>query len=127
MIILDQYKGVTSWDFNAQNKDGWSLEDNNALFKYRFGNINFAVATLVLYSFLSTIFFAWDKVFKSDGLLCTLCQSISRSFRNLCAFSSSKESDPPSLRRKKCLAKDDEATIENQSPDNIVKNKENEN
>ena len=55
LIILDYYKGVPSWDFNAQAA-GLPAQDNNALIKYPYGNTIFAIATFSFYLFLMTIF-----------------------------------------------------------------------
>ena len=94
LIILDLYKGVPSWNFNAVNSDGVSIQDNNALLRYRYGNIVFSIATFFFYRFLMKIFFGWDRIFKEDGLLCTFCKSMPNPCSNHCCNPQSKDSDP---------------------------------
>ena len=94
LIILDVYKGVPSWDFNAVNRSGVSIQDNNALLRYPYGNIIFSIATLFFYLFLMTIFFGWEKIFKEDGLLCAFCKSMPKPCPSPCCNPQSKDSDP---------------------------------
>ena len=68
-------------------------QENNPLFKYPYGNTIFAITTFLFYLFLMTIFFAWDKIFKEDGLLCTLFKSIPNPFPNPCCNPQSGDSD----------------------------------
>ena len=96
--VLDHYKGVPSWPFTIENSDGQVernvYQDNNALLKYPYGNTIFAIASFSFYLFLMTIFFAWDKIFKEDGLLSTLFKSIPNPFPNPCCNPQSEDSDP---------------------------------
>merc|ERR1719167_1162489 len=71
-------------------------QDNNALLKYPYGNTIFSIATFSFYLFLMAIFFAWDKIFKEDGLLCTLFKSIPNPFPNPCCNPQSGNSEPSS-------------------------------
>ena len=101
LLVLDHHKGVPSWPFTRVNHyDGQIVhnanQDNNALFKSPYGNTIFAIATFSFYLFLMTIFFAWDKIFKEDGLLCTLFKSIPNPFPNPCCNPQSEDSDPSS-------------------------------
>ena len=101
LIALDHYRGVTLWDFEAKNKYKIAnykeipAQDNNALIKHPYGNIIFAIATLLFYLLLTTIFFAWDNIFKKDGFLCTSCKNICPPCHNPCSNSQSNISDPP--------------------------------
>ena len=93
LILLDYYKGVPSWDFNAVQDNGWALQENNALLKYSMGNTIFSIATSFFYLFLLTIFFGWDKICKEDGLLRTFCKSIPIPCPNPCSSPQSEDSN----------------------------------
>ena len=77
LIAFDHYRKVPDFEFESD------FQSSNALLKYRNGNTIFSIATLALYLCLTTLFFAWDKLFKDDGLLCTLCKTC-RSFPYPC-------------------------------------------
>ena len=95
LLVLDHYKGVPSWPFTREISVGKFVhnlaQDNNALLKYPYGNTIFAIATFSFYLFLMTIFFAWDKLFQDDGLICTLCKRICPPWRNPCSNPQSEE------------------------------------
>ena len=101
LLVLDHYKGVPSWPFTEENDYGQIernvYQDNNALFKYPYGNTIFATATFSFYLFLMTIFFSWDKIFKEDGLLCTFCKSIPNPCPNPCSTPQSEDPDPSTV------------------------------
>merc|ERR1712018_627526 len=98
LLVLDHYKGVPSWPFTKENDEGQmeynTRQDSNALFKYPYGNTIFSIATLSFYLFLMTIFFAWDKLYHDDGLICTLCKRICSPCRNPCSNPRSEEPIP---------------------------------
>ena len=101
LLVLDHYRGVPSWlftPFTFENSEGQIVhevaQDNNALLKYPYGNTIFAIATFSFYLFLMTIFFAWDKLFQDDGLICTLCTRICSLCRNPCSNPQSEEPNP---------------------------------
>ena len=77
LVAFDHYRKVPDFEFESD------FQSSNALLKYRNGNTIFSIATLALYLCLTTLFFAWDKLFKDDGLLCTLCKTC-RSFPYPC-------------------------------------------
>ena len=110
LIILDYYKGVPSWNFNAHYY-GSIAQDNNALLKYPYGNTIFSIATFSFYLFLIAIFFAWDKIFKEDGLLCKLFKSIPNPFPNPCCYPQSEDSDPSSSNGEEDRGQEFEMTI----------------
>ena len=119
LIILDYYKGVPSWDFNARfNKP--PAQDNNSLIKYPYGNTIFAIATFSLYLFLMTIFFAWDKLFKDDGLICTLCKRICPPCRNPCSKPQSEEPNPSTAAADENNEEDDEQSVNDQDPEAAI-------
>ena len=88
LIAFDYHRKVPGWSFIGIS------QDSNALIKYPNGNIIFSISTLSVYLFLLTIFFGWDRLFKNDGFLCTLCKTICRPFPNPCSSSIPEELDP---------------------------------
>ena len=116
LLLLDYYKGVPSWDFNAVYpnaviKNIFPKQDNNALLKYSNGNTIFSIATFFFYLLLMTIFFAWDKIFKENGLLCVLFKSIPNPFPNPCCNPKSEDSDPSSSNEEEDRGQELELTI----------------
>ena len=110
LLAFDRYRKVPDWYFEDLRFE------TNALLQHPYGNTIFSIATLWLYISLTTIFFAWDKLFKDEGLLCTLCRAICPPFSNTCTSSKSEESDPSTVSRKEIPEKDVERSIKIQSP-----------
>ena len=115
LLALDHYKGVPSWPFTREISEGKILhnlaQDNNALLKYPYGNTIFAIATFSFYLFLMIIFFAWDKLFEDDGLICTLCKRICPPCRNPCSNPQSEEPHPSTAVDNENEEKDDEPPV----------------
>merc|ERR1719167_1543508 len=86
-------------------------QDNNALLKYPYGNTIFAIATFSFYLFLMTIFFAWDKLFQDDGLICTLFKRICPPCRNPCSNPQSEEPSPSFVIDDENKEEDDEQSV----------------
>ena len=115
LLVLDHYKGVPSWPFTREISEGKIVhnlaQDNNALLKYPYGNTIFAIATFSFYFFLMTIFFAWDKLFQDDGLICTLCKRICPPCRNPCYNPQSEEPYPATAVDDENAEEDDEPSV----------------
>ena len=115
LLVLDHYKGVPSWPFTRENSNGQiehnKYQDNNVLLKYPYGNTIFAIATFSFYLFLMTMFFAWDKLFQDDGLICTLCKRIWSPCRNPCSNPQSEESNPSTAVDDENEEEDDEPSV----------------
>ena len=89
LVATDHYRQVPSWYQRAVNSIVHYT--SNALIKSRNGNTIFAITSFLLYLLLTTIFFAWDRLFKEEGYLCNLCKSICRSCPNPCHKPQSEE------------------------------------
>ena len=74
LVAMDQYRQIPTW-YRIVNDKG-DRSDSNALIKHPYGSTVFGISSLLLYLFFIIIFFAWDKIFKTDGCLCNLCKSI---------------------------------------------------
>ena len=64
LVAVDYYRRVSLWDFQS------SENETNALLKFPYGNMAFAIATLLLYVCLMIIFLLWDKIVKETRYLC---------------------------------------------------------
>ena len=115
LLILDHYKGVPSWPFTEEKLKGQFVhnedQDNNALFKYPYGNTIFSITTFSFYLFLMSIFFAWDKLFQDDGLNCTFCKRICPPCRNPCSNPLSGEPNHSTNVDDENEEEDDEASV----------------
>ena len=71
LIIMDYYRGISNWNFIgiALRAEG-IVENNDALFKDRYGNTMFAIISGVFCLFLITFTFFTDKIFKNHGIYC---------------------------------------------------------
>ena len=107
LIALDYYRKVPDWNF-----EDWR-QDNNALIRYPNGNTIFSIATFSLYLCLTTIFFAWDKVFQDNGILFTFYKIMCRLFPNPFSFPLSEESDQSTANNEEIPQNDHEPAIEN--------------
>ena len=93
LIAMEQYRQVPTWYQKAEENSGY-YSDSNALIKHPFGNTIFAIASFLLYLFLTIIFFSWNKLSRKDGCLCKLCKSICPPCPSPCNKQQSEESDP---------------------------------
>ena len=76
LLFLDYHRGVVNWDFIGISEYGVKIyENNDALFKNRFGNSIFALTTGVLFLLLIIFTFLSDMIFKNNGIFCK-CFSI---------------------------------------------------
>ena len=114
LLVLDHYKGVPYWPFTREIRgqiEHNSNQDSNALLKYPYGNTIFAIATFLFYLFLMTIFFAWDKLFQDNGLICTLCKRICPPCRNPCSNPQTEEPNPSTDVDDENKEEDDEPSV----------------
>ena len=95
-VAMDQYKQIAEW--YRKEEYYYSDGETNALIKHPYGNTIFAISSFLLYLFLTTIFFSWERIFKDDGCLCTLCKSLCRPCPNPCHKPQSEESDPSTVK-----------------------------
>merc|ERR1712198_473921 len=82
-----------------------------------YGNTIFAIATFSFYLFLMTIFFAWDKLFQDDGLICTLCKRICPPCRNPCSDPQSEDPIPSTAADNENRVEDDEPSVSDLDPE----------
>ena len=76
LLVMDFYRGVTDWSFISIALETEHIyENNDALFKSRFGNSIFAVISCVFFFCLIILFFMTDRIFKNCGMYCR-CFSI---------------------------------------------------
>ena len=85
LLVMDRYRGVTSWDFL-----GFALtpefiwENNDALFRSSYGNSLFAIISFVFFFFLILLTFFTDKIFKVFGEYCKCLCTPFLSYPNNC-------------------------------------------
>ena len=78
LFIMDFHRGVNDWDFiGVALKEEYIYENNDALFKNRYGNSLFAIISFIFFFFLISITFFTDKMFKF--------RFIAKSFSLFCA------------------------------------------
>ena len=88
LLVMDSYRGVTKWDFMSLALQPEAIiENNDALFKSRYGNTIFSIVSALSFIVLISIFFFTDKIFKHHGIHCRcftiLCCPCPRSCSNL--------------------------------------------
>merc|ERR1712038_1911337 len=112
---MDQYRQVPTWyqttEENRNYRNQYYGDDSNALIKHPYGNTIFAIASFLLYLFLTTIFFFWDYIFKNDGCLCNLCKSICPPCPSPCHKPQSEESNPSIVNNRDDLEQGNEPVI----------------
>ena len=85
LLVMDRYRGVTSWDFL-----GFALtpefiwENNDALFRSSYGNSLFAIISFVFFFFLILLTFFTHKIFKVFGEYCKCLCTPFLSYPNNC-------------------------------------------
>ena len=71
LLAMDSYRGVTTWEFVSLTLHIENIfENNDALFKSRYGNTLFAAISCFLFVFLIVIFFFTHKIFKNNRIYC---------------------------------------------------------
>ena len=120
LVAMDHHKQVPSWNFKLD------AQDNNALFKYSYGNEIFSISTFLLYLFLTTIFFGWDQIFKNDGMCCRNTRTISLFCSNPCSKTQSPESNSLSLNDKEESLHNDDPSTRDFASDEKLQETENE-
>merc|ERR1712154_666975 len=74
LITTDFQRGIVEWDFlSFALHPEVIFENNDALFKLRYGNILFAVISCLVFASLTILFFLTDKIFKNIGMYCKCC------------------------------------------------------
>ena len=74
LLIMDFYRGVPNWDFLGSIMEPELIyENNDALFKSKYGNSYFALISGILFLFLIILTFFTEKIFKNYGMHCTCC------------------------------------------------------
>ena len=75
-LIMEFHRGIVNWDFLGLTlSPEFIYENNDALFKSRYGNSIFAITTGGVFFFLIMLTFFTDKIFKKGGIYCK-CFSI---------------------------------------------------
>ena len=75
-LIMEFHRGIVNWDFLGLTLEPEAIfENNDALFKSRYGNSLFAITTGGVFFFLIMLTFFTDKIFKKGGIYCK-CFSI---------------------------------------------------
>ena len=75
-LIMEFHRGIVNWNFLGLTLEPKSIfENNDALFKSRYGNSLFAITTGGVFFFLIMLTFFTDKIFKQGGIYCK-CFSI---------------------------------------------------
>ena len=70
-LLMDYHRGVVNWDFiGLALKPEYITENNNALFKNRYGNSMFAITSGVFFLFLIILTFFTEKIFEKQGVYC---------------------------------------------------------
>ena len=90
LVTMDQFRQVQLGYKNASGSFG----DSNALIKHADGNTIFSIISLVLYIFLTTIFFSWERIFNENGVLYKYCKSRFTPCPSPCKKPQSEEPDP---------------------------------
>ena len=68
-VFMEYYRDIVNWDFIGMAMDpDWIYENNDALFKRRYGNSIFAITTGGIFFFLIVLTFFTDKIFKKNCL-----------------------------------------------------------
>ena len=76
LVFMDYYRGVVKWEFISLALDSELIfENNDALFKSKYGNSWFAVISGVFFFFLIILIFFTNKIFKNHGIYCK-CLSV---------------------------------------------------
>ena len=71
LCITDYYKGVHEWEFGKKVEGAISdSENNDALFKFQYGNTIFATTTAIFFLTLITLFFGSSTLFRERGIHC---------------------------------------------------------
>ena len=88
LLVMDNYRGATKWDFMSLALQPEAIiENNDALFKSRYGNTIFSIVSALSFIVLISIFFFTDKIFNHHGIHCRcftiLCCPCPRSCSNL--------------------------------------------
>ena len=88
LVFMDYYRGVVKWDFISFALDPELVyENNDALFKSKYGNSWFALISGIFFFFLIIFTFFTDKIFKNHGIYCkcfsVLCCPCPNNFLNL--------------------------------------------
>lgn len=63
-------RGVTTWNFHETNAAKYIYQQNDALFKYQYGNIIFALVSMFLFSVIIITFFLNETLFSKRGIHC---------------------------------------------------------
>ena len=70
-LIMDYQRGIVNWDFIGLALEPEAIyENNDALFKSRYGNSLFAITSGVFFFFLIILTFFSAKIFKHRGVYC---------------------------------------------------------
>ena len=71
LLITNFQRGIVDWDFiSIALSDEGMYENNNALFKSRYGTTWFAVISCLVFATLNFLFFSTEMIFKNNGLYC---------------------------------------------------------
>ena len=125
LVTFENYKGVPLWSQNAEvSKLEGYYYDSNALIRYPFGNTIFSITSFLLYLVLTTIFFAWERIFKDNGVLCKYCKSSCPPCLNTRSARQSEESDLSARNGKDDSECCSEQRIRNPSADGSIQDTE---
>ena len=70
LIIMDYYRDVVNWDFLGNSfRNEVIYENNDVLFKCRWGNTLFAIISGTFFSFLIILTFCTDKILRKNGCI----------------------------------------------------------
>ena len=76
LLVMDYQRGIVNWDFIGLALHHENIfENNDALFKSRYGNSLFAITSCMFFFFLIILTFFTEKIFKHRGVYCK-CFSI---------------------------------------------------
>ena len=102
LFAMDYHRGVIDWSFiGIALQQEYIKENNDALFKTRYGNSLFAIISCLFFFFLISITFFTDKIFKNQGVYCKFmsiiispCPDNCFSLKSEMTLSRSLQSDP---------------------------------
>lgn len=85
LLVMTYYRGIVNWDFIGLSLRTEEIyENNDALFKSRYGNYLFAIISGILFVILIILTFFTEKIFKHHGIYCKIFSILCFSCPNNC-------------------------------------------
>ena len=73
LIFSDILRGVTDWNFIESDFEKTIVQNSDAIFKHRYGNITFSISSTMIFLTIFIVLLKTDKLFANKGLFCRIC------------------------------------------------------